>query len=107
MVDPSSLYPGILAACLQAISAQVRPSVLGDGVSIWNVHSVHLSTFEGDRLPTIAGNSALLHLSRPCWMDSRFGRTDFEVDFQKAGWLTIAAADLSLCLVLCCTSRIA
>jgi hypothetical protein len=30
-------------------------------------------------------------------MDSRFGRTDFEVDFQKAGWLTIAAAGFVLC----------
>ena len=96
-MDSFSLYPGILAACLQEISSQVRPAILGDGVSLWNVHGVHLSTFEGDRLPTIAGNSALLHLSRPCWMDSRFGRTDFEVDFQKAGWLTIAAAGFVLC----------
>ena len=38
----------ILAARLQKVSTEIRPAILGHGLSVWNVHGLHVPTRKRD-----------------------------------------------------------
>src|SRR5204863_367544 len=88
VVDSFTVHTWLLEACLQEISSELRPAVLGHGLSLWYVHSLYVPTIEGDQLPVVTCHTTLLHLSGACRLVHSFARSHLLIGCEEA-WLMV------------------
>ena len=86
MVDSHALYSGHMEVCLQAISIEVRPLILGSDLSSGHVYRLYVPDGTGNGAGISAGDSTLFYVHSAIGLAVRIRRTGLQTGEPSVGF---------------------